>query len=80
MRVVIIGGTGHIGTYLTPRLVEAGNHVLCVSRGQKQPYLAHQAWSQVESVTLDRAAEEASPHPPSPARRAPPSPAMRERG
>jgi nucleoside-diphosphate-sugar epimerase len=60
MRVVIIGGTGHIGTYLTPRLVEAGHRVLCVSRGQKQPYVAHVAWSQVESVTLDRTAEESA--------------------
>ena len=60
MRVAIIGGTGHIGTYLTPRLVEAGHHVLCVSRGQRQPYVAHAAWNQVESVTLDRAAEESA--------------------
>ncbi len=37
MRLVIIGGTGHIGSYLTPRLVEAGHTVLCVSRGLKTP-------------------------------------------
>ena len=49
MRVVIIGGSGHIGSYLTPRLVEAGHHVLCVSRGQRQPYVAHAAWNKVES-------------------------------
>ena len=24
MRVAVIGGSGHIGTYLSPRLVEAG--------------------------------------------------------
>ncbi len=60
MRAVIIGGTGHIGTYLTPRLIEAGHSVLCVSRGLKQPYLAHAAWKRVEHVVLDRDAEEAA--------------------
>lgn len=60
MRVVIIGGSGHIGTYLTPRLVEAGHCVLCVSRGQKQPYVPNAAWKRVEPVVLDRAAEEAA--------------------
>jgi nucleoside-diphosphate-sugar epimerase len=59
MRVAVIGGSGHIGSYLTPRLVENGHTVLCVSRGERQPYVAHGAWNQVEQVTLDRAAEEA---------------------
>jgi len=36
MRVVIIGGTGHIGSFLTPRLVEAGHALTCVSRGMKR--------------------------------------------
>jgi nucleoside-diphosphate-sugar epimerase len=58
MRVLIIGGTGHIGTYLTPRLVEAGYAVINVSRSQRQPYQAHAAWQKVEQVTLDRQAEE----------------------
>jgi nucleoside-diphosphate-sugar epimerase len=58
MRVVIIGGSGHIGSYLTPRLVEGGHTVLCVSRGQRQPYIAHDAWNQVERVTIDRASED----------------------
>ena len=60
MRVVIIGGSGHIGTYLTPRLVEAGHCVLSVTRGQRQPYTAHGGWTRVERVTLDRGAEEAA--------------------
>jgi nucleoside-diphosphate-sugar epimerase len=55
MRVIVIGGTGHIGTYLTPRLVEAGHEVVCVSRGQRQPYRAHDAWRRVVRVELDRA-------------------------
>ena len=32
-RVVIIGGSGHVGTYLVPRLVEAGFDVVNVARG-----------------------------------------------
>ena len=55
MRVIVIGGSGHIGTYLTPRLVEAGHHVICVSRSQRQPYLPHAAWREVELRTIDRA-------------------------
>ena len=58
MRVAVIGGTGHIGSYLTPRLFEAGHTVLCVCRGQQAPYRTHAAWSQVEYVHLDRKAEE----------------------
>lgn len=60
MRVVIIGGTGHIGSYLTPRLVEAGHSVLCVTRGQKTPYRKHIAWKAIEYVMMDREAEEAA--------------------
>jgi nucleoside-diphosphate-sugar epimerase len=60
MRAVIIGGTGHIGTYLTPRLVEAGLTVVNVSRSQRQPYQPHAAWREVRQVALDRAAEEKS--------------------
>ena len=60
MRVAIIGGTGHIGTYLTPRLVEAGFDVTCVSRGLKSPYLASAAWQQVRRAEIDRTVEEAS--------------------
>jgi nucleoside-diphosphate-sugar epimerase len=54
MRVAIIGGSGHIGSFLTPRLVEAGHTVLCVSRAQRQPYRFHGAWEKVERVPLDR--------------------------
>ena len=53
-RAVIIGGSGHVGTYLVPRLVEAGFEVTNVSRGARKPYRPHGAWKQVESVALDR--------------------------
>jgi nucleoside-diphosphate-sugar epimerase len=43
---------------LTPRLVETGHSVVSVTRSQREPYLPHGAWSQVEKVTLDRTAEE----------------------
>jgi len=58
MRTVIIGGTGHIGTYLVPRLVEAGHDVIVVSRGERQPYQTTAAWDQVDFVPIDRAEEE----------------------
>ena len=59
MRIAIIGGTGHIGTYLIPRLVESGHDVCVVSRSQRQPYQTHAAWKQVQMVIKDREAEEA---------------------
>ncbi len=59
MRVVVIGGTGHIGTYLVPRLVQAGHAVVSVSRGRREPYRAHGTWSAVQKVLLDREEMEA---------------------
>src|SRR5580698_2713508 len=59
MRILVIGGTGHIGTYLSPMLVEAGHEVICISRGTRQPYQPHRAWSEIAMVTVDREAEEA---------------------
>lgn len=60
MRVVIIGGSGHVGTYLVPRLVAAGHEVVAVSRGQRDPYQPHAAWQSVTHVLLDREREEAA--------------------
>jgi nucleoside-diphosphate-sugar epimerase len=57
MKILIIGGTGHVGTYLVPRLVHLGNTVVCVSRRQREPYTPHAAWRWVERITLDREAE-----------------------
>ena len=59
MHVVIIGGTGHVGTYLVPRLVEAGYDVTNVSRSQSNPYLPHKAWDSVKHVMIDRTQAEA---------------------
>ncbi len=60
MRVVIIGGTGHVGTFLVPRLAAAGHEIICVSRGKRQPYQPHAAWEPVEHVVLDREESERS--------------------
>ncbi len=54
MRIVVIGGSGHVGTYLIPRLVNAGHYVISVSRGKRQPYQPHQAWNEVEQVAIHR--------------------------
>jgi nucleoside-diphosphate-sugar epimerase len=58
--VVVIGGSGHVGTYLVPALVERGHEVINVSRGKAEPYRSHPAWAAVEQVTADRAAEDAA--------------------
>lgn len=58
MRVVIIGGTGHIGTWLVPRLVRAGHEVVVVSRGVRAPYRPSPEWADAECVVLDRGAME----------------------
>jgi len=57
-RAVVIGGSGHIGTYLVPRLVEAGYEVVNVARGQREPYRPHGAWDRVRTEILDRDALE----------------------
>ena len=59
MRVVVIGGSGHIGTYLVPRLALLGYDVVSVSRRQREPYQVHGAWQHVRQVALDRAVAEA---------------------
>jgi len=58
MRVVVIGCTGHIGTYLVPRLVESGYEVLSLSRGKRQPYQQHSVWKNVEQIVINRNGEE----------------------
>jgi len=59
MRTVVIGGSGHIGTYLVPRLVAAGHDVTVVSRGERAPYTPHGAWQRVTTVIADRDALDA---------------------
>ncbi|MGY2894916.1 NAD-dependent epimerase/dehydratase family protein [Deinococcus sp. UYEF24] len=60
MRVIVIGGTGHIGTHLVPRLLALGCDVVSVSRQQREPYHGYGAWKAAEQVTIDREAAEAA--------------------
>lgn len=60
MHTVVIGGTGHIGTYLVPALVRLGHQVTVLSRGERTPYQSDGAWQQVELVRVDREAEDAA--------------------
>ena len=57
-RVAVIGATGHVGTYLVPRLVRAGHEVVALSRGEREPYSPAPEWRSVERVRVDREAEE----------------------
>ncbi len=58
MHVAVIGGTGHVGTYLVPRLVASGHEVSVVTRRKRNPYTWHSAWKKVRYVAIDREAEE----------------------
>ena len=58
MRVVVIGGTGHIGTYLVPSLVKAGHDTVVISRGSRRAYRDDPAWHDVEMLTCNREAAE----------------------
>ncbi len=59
-RIVVIGATGHVGTYLVPRLVRGGHEVVALSRGAREPYLPAPEWRHVERVQADREAEDAA--------------------
>jgi nucleoside-diphosphate-sugar epimerase len=59
-RIAVIGATGHIGTYLVPRLVRGGHDVIALSRGEREPYQPSPAWDAVTRVTADREAEDAA--------------------
>lgn len=58
MKAVVIGGTGHIGTYMVPQLVEKGFEVISLSRGKRKPFHENIAWKKVHQVTVDRDKQE----------------------
>ena len=58
MKIVIIGGTGHIGTFLVPRLVALGHEVIVVSRQRRAPYQSHDGWAKANIISMDRDALE----------------------
>lgn len=59
MRIVITGGSGHIGTYLVPRLVRAGHEVITISRGVSAVYADAPEWQHVQQVLADRQQQDA---------------------
>lgn len=59
MKVLVIGGTGHIGSYLVPRLIRAGFEVSVVARHAKPQYtLPELGWNKVHWILCDKRAEE----------------------
>ena len=54
MKIVVIGGSGHIGTFLIPRLIEAGHDVTIVSRQKNFRYATNTGWTNVRWEQLDR--------------------------
>lgn len=52
--VAVIGASGHIGSFLIPRLVKAGHKVIALSRGATRPYVADEAWQAVDERIVDR--------------------------
>lgn len=58
MKVIVIGGCGHIGTYLVPKLIKGGFDTTIISRGKSKPYIDDPAWNEVKHVILDRSKDE----------------------
>src|SRR5689334_9989147 len=58
MKIVVIGGSGHIGTFLVPRLVRAGHEVINISRGRGRTYAEAPEWQHVTQVVADRQQED----------------------
>ncbi|WP_159707942.1 NAD(P)-dependent oxidoreductase [Arthrobacter sp. 18067] len=58
MRIVVIGGSGHIGSFLIPRLIRGGHEVINISRGTSSPYVDASEWQQVRQVVADRQQED----------------------
>ena len=59
MKILVVGGSGHIGSYLVPRLIQAGHQVSVVARNPQPQYTDPRlCWSQVEWIIADRRAEE----------------------
>ncbi len=60
MKIVVIGGSGHIGTFLVPRLVRAGHEVVGITRSSGTGYHDVPEWQQVTHVNADREQEDAA--------------------
>jgi nucleoside-diphosphate-sugar epimerase len=61
MRILIIGGGGHIGSYLVPRLLRERHDVAVAARNAKPRHaLNPEAWNAVTWIQADRGKEEQS--------------------
>ncbi|MFH1567997.1 MAG: NAD-dependent epimerase/dehydratase family protein [Gemmatimonadota bacterium] len=61
MKILVVGGTGHIGSYLVPRLAREGHRVSVVARTPHPQYAEERlGWGSVEWIQADRRQEEAS--------------------
>ncbi|MHB0946802.1 MAG: NAD-dependent epimerase/dehydratase family protein [Sedimentisphaerales bacterium] len=52
MKVMVIGGTGHVGTFMIPQLIEAGMDVVVVGSG-KTPLPKDKVWQKVKYLVCD---------------------------
>lgn len=59
MRIVVIGGSGHIGTFLVPRLASAGHEVVSITRTGGTGYHEAPQWREVTHVLADREQQDA---------------------
>jgi nucleoside-diphosphate-sugar epimerase len=60
MKIVVIGGSGHIGTFLVPRLVRAGHEIVSMTRSGRTRYATAPEWEQVTHVAIDREQQDAA--------------------
>ncbi len=54
MKVLVIGSTGHVGSYLVKALLKKGHEVYAVSRGNKKSYGEDEDWKKVRAVVATR--------------------------
>jgi nucleoside-diphosphate-sugar epimerase len=52
MRIIVIGGTGHVGTFMVPKLIEAGAEVVVVGSGRRSCPIS-KGWSKARYVKCD---------------------------
>jgi len=57
-KAIVIGGYGHIGSYLVPRLVRDGGYdVSVIARNKRAPYtVGDPAWDKITHISCDRSA------------------------
>ena len=55
MKIIAIGASGHVGSYLVKELVKEGHEVVAVMRGSRVPYGYKQSiWDKVKVVNISR--------------------------